>query len=132
MDRRLKKVERVLAVQKQLHRLADWELASLDREKAELAAGETALVSALNGDDNLQGLFIESMARRLKALAIEAERLNQSRKVVSARLTEAGLSVKRTERMTAKLKREMEAEIGKRGFADLLDRLGQPDDASLP
>ncbi len=132
MDRRLKKVERVLAVQKQLHRLAEWEVAALDRKKAELANGQVELLGALNHDDALQGLFIEAMARRLAALARQSEEVSQARAVMSQQLLEAGLKVKRTERMTGKLRRELEAALGKRGFADLLDLLGRGDQASLP
>ena len=46
MDRRLKKIERVRAVQERLHQLAEWNLARLDREKAELADDQRALIEA--------------------------------------------------------------------------------------
>jgi hypothetical protein len=132
MDRRLKKVERVLAVQKQLHRLAEWQVAALDRERAELDVSQRELVGALNRDEALHGLFVEAMARRLAALARENDRLGRARIALARRLTEAGLSVKRTERMSGKLRRAADAAAEKRGFADLLDLLGKPDKASLP
>ena len=55
MRDRLKKIERVLAVQEQLHRLAQWRMAALDREKAENASGQADLLSALNDDNQLHG-----------------------------------------------------------------------------
>lgn len=132
-DRRMKKIERVLAVQKQMHRLAEWNVAALERRRAELEAGQGELVGALNDDAKLQGLFIDALARRLAALARETDKVNEAHRQMARRLTEAGLKLKRTERMSAKLRREEEAALGKRDFADLLDLLRAPDEeASLP
>jgi hypothetical protein len=132
MNRRLRKIERLLALQEQLHRLAEWKLAALDRKKAELASDQASLVGALNRDDPLHGVFIEAMARRLNALAREADRVNRARAAASRRLAEEGLTLKRAERMTVRVRRQYEEILGKRGFADLIDRLAKPDDASLP
>ena len=133
MDRRAKKIERVLSVQKQMHRLAEWNVAALGRRKAELAASEIELVNALNADNALQGLFIEAMAHRLAALARETDKVNDAHRKMARKLTEAGLKLKRTERMSAKLRRDLETALGKQDFADLLDLLGQPaDEASFP
>ncbi len=132
MRNRLKKVERVLAVQEQLHRLAQWKMAALDREKAENASGQAGLLSALNDDSQLQGLFIEAMTRRLKALARDAERLERARRVVEAQLSEQALQLKRTERMTDRVRREDQLGRDKRLFQDLLETLAKARDASLP
>jgi hypothetical protein len=132
MNRRLRKIERLLALQEQLHRLAEWKLAALDRKQAELASDQASLIGALNRDDPLHGVFIEAMARRLNALAREADRVNRARAAASRRLAEEGLTLKRAERMTVRARRQYEEILGKRGFADLIDRLAKPDDASLP
>ena len=132
MRNRLKKIERVLAVQEQLHRLAQWKMASLDREKAENASGQAGLLSALNDDGQLQGLFIEAMTRRLKALSREAERLERARRVVEEQLSEQALKLKRTERMTDRVRREHQAGRDKRLFQDLLETLAKTRDASFP
>jgi transposase len=133
MDRRAKKIERVLSVQRQMHRLAEWNVATLERRKAELAASEVELVAALNADNALQGLFIEAMAHRLAALARETDQVNEAHRRMARKLTEAGLKLKRTERMSAKLHRDLEAALGRQEFADLLDLLGRPtDEASFP
>jgi hypothetical protein len=133
MDRRrLKKIERILAVQERLHEIAEWRLARTTQEQSELKAREVALVSALNEDDALQGLFVDAMAKRLKKLAIEAERLEQRRAEEARILFEEGLRLKRTERMTGRLRREYREGVGKRGFADLIDTLVRNGDASLP
>jgi hypothetical protein len=132
MQTRLKKVERVLAVQEQLHRLAQWKMAALERAKAENADGQAGLLSALNADTELHGLFIEAMTRRLTALARDAERLERARRVMEEQLSEEGLKLKRTERMTDRVRREDQRGRDKRLFQDLLETLARARDASLP
>ena len=133
MRERLKKVERIMSVQAKLHRLAEAKLAALDREQDAVDKDSASLVDALNRDDPLHGIFVEAMAKRLKALAREADRLKHEQAAQSRRLTEAGLLLRRTERMTDKVRREYLKELGKRGFGDFLDTLARTDDdASLP
>ena len=132
MNDRLKKIERILSVQEKLHKLAEAKLATLDRERQELRDNEASLVDALNRDDPLHGIFVEAMARRLSALAREAEKINRAREAQSRLLTEAGLQLRRTERMTDRVRREFVKQLGKRTFADFLETLTKADDASLP
>lgn len=133
MDRaRLKKIERILSVQEKLHQMAEWNLARTEREKSDLQKTEVEIVSALNEDAALQGLFVDAMAKRLKKLAIEAERVERRREEEARILREEGLRLKRTERMTGRLRREVRDGEGKRGFADLVDTLVKNVDASLP
>lgn len=133
MDRaRLKKIERILSVQEKLHRMAEWNLARTEREKSDLQKTEVEIVSALNEDAALQGLFVDAMAKRLKKLAVEAERVERRREEEARILREEGLRLKRTERMTGRLRREVRDGEGKRGFADLVDTLVKNVDASLP
>jgi hypothetical protein len=132
MDRRLKKIERIRTVQERLHQLAEWKLGELDREKAELASGQKALIEALNQDEHLQGLFVEAMARRLNALARETDRVNLARAAQNRRLVEEGLRLKRTERMSAAARRQYLETLKKHGFEDLLQTLAAIDKASLP
>ncbi len=132
MDKRLKKIERVRAVQERLHQMAEWKLAQLDREKAELANGEKALIEALNQDEHLQGLFVEAMAKRLNALARETERVNRARIAQNQRLVEEGLRLKRTERMSAAARRQYLEALKKDGFEGLLQMLATIDKASPP
>jgi hypothetical protein len=132
MDRRLKKIERIRIVQERLHQLAEWKLAELDREKAELADGQKALIEALNEDDHLQGLFVEAMAKRLNALAREADRVNRARIAQNRHLVEEGLRLKRTERISANARRDYLEALKKHGFENLLQMLATIDKASPP
>lgn len=132
MQNRLKKIERVLAVQEQLHRLAQWKMAALEREKADNAGGQADLLSALNEDNQLHGLFVDAMTRRLTALSREAARLERARRAMEQQLSEEGLKLKRTEKMTDRVRREHIRGRDKRLFQDLLETLAKARDASLP
>lgn len=132
MKSRLRKIERILSVQDKLHRLAEAKLAALDRQQTEIAENRASLVAAFNRDDPLHGIFVEAMAKRLTLLAREADKLKQEQEAQTRRLTEAGLMLRRTERMTERVRREYLKQLGKRTFGDFLDTLGKDDDASLP
>jgi hypothetical protein len=90
------------------------------------------MIAALNDMDKLQGLFIDATAQRLAKLAREADRINRARAAQDAVLTEAGLRLKRTERMSSTVRREEEERLKKHGFETLLQTLAAIDKASLP
>jgi hypothetical protein len=69
------------------------------------------------------------MARRLKAIAAETERLNCARDRQMQRLVEESLKLKRTERMSERIRREQERQFWKRAFDEMLDTI---DDGSAP
>jgi hypothetical protein len=131
MDR-LRKIERMLSLQAKIHRLAEWQLADLDRQETELAESRTRLLDTLNADVPLHGLFVEAMARRLALLARETDRLARAREVQQRRLQEEALRLKRFERSSDRIHRQDLEAARKRGFAVLLDALANIDDASLP
>ena len=132
MDRRLKKVARVVRVQKRLHQLAELRVAELDAAKRDLESGQASLLEALNRDASLQGLFIEAMARRLGVLARETERVGQALNVETSRLFDEALRLKRAERLSGRVRQAYLAEAWKSGFEHLLARLAASEDASLP
>jgi hypothetical protein len=132
LSKRLRKVERILAVQEKLHRLAEWKLARIEEKQAGLSSERQSLVDALNGDDRLQGLFVEAMAKRLAVLARETDRVNHEREEQVRLLFAEALRLGRTERMTEKLRRQHGEELWKRSFRDILESVGRKRDASFP
>jgi hypothetical protein len=129
---RLRKIERLLSIQGKIHRLQEWRLAALDRQRTDLAEDKAKLVAALNNDGSLQGLFVDAMARRLALLAREGDRLARARDAQHRRLMEEGLRLKRFERATGRA-HSLSRELGRRrGFQAILDALATADDASLP
>jgi len=123
MDRRVKKLARIVAVQERLSQFAEMKVARLDREKAELQKGQESLIAALNDDTPLQGVFVDAMARRLNALARENDKVNQALDTATGQMLTQSMRLQRMERMTEKARREYLQDFWKRGFADLLDTL---------
>lgn len=132
MDRRLKKIKRILNVQEQLHRMAEWRLASLQRKEEELLKEQSDLIEALNGDDLLQVAFVPVTARRLQTLAAETAHVARSKEEQAQVMHDRAMQVKRTERMIEDLTRHHRREVEKKGLLDILDVLSARKDASLP
>lgn len=131
LAKRLKRADRLTAVQEQMRRAAEWQLAQTRRDAEAVEADRAALLAAL-GSASHGHLFLEAANRRLRAIAARATELEQ----VAARQTEAvreqGLAQKRAElgaeRVGELLRRERERVEG----IERLDALAQPRDASLP
>lgn len=127
---RLRKVRRIVEVQEELHRLAEWRLAHLGRQEDELREQQEELVRSLNGDSALHGLFVANMARSLRRLAAETERVVGAREAQRRRVHDEAMRLKRTERVEKRLERsEREAEE-KRDLQAFLEGLANKSDAS--
>ena len=122
MDSRVRKAERIVAVQRQLQRIEDWKMAELDRRLAELDAGQRELILALNGDEALHGLFIDSMARRLRSLAEEADRTAREKEAQAAKRLEQAGRVKVAERISETIDRETQAAEARKELLDIAER----------
>jgi len=103
MSERAQKAHRVLDVQRQLHRIEEWRMSDLQRRLDELEGEQQSLIRALNDDAALQGLFIDTMARRLRSLAEETTRVGRERDAQAARLAEHAARVACAERLCATL-----------------------------
>jgi hypothetical protein len=123
MKKRLESMERVVDVQRQLRRMAEVKLAELERRAAALAASRHDLVNALNGDNELHGLFTEAMARRVRSVSTELAELERVKEAQSKRLLDQTSRLKRAERVASSLEKEYEVELEKRNLADLIDGL---------
>jgi hypothetical protein len=128
-DRR-RKIQRILQVQRQLHEAAEWKLADLSRLGLEIEAAKISLIEALNEDDALQGLFIDTMARRLTRLTGEADEVSAAKTAQATQVLAAARRVKTTERLSGRLNRETRQQQEKLDFRVLLDAFDQLHGAS--
>ena len=69
MKERLRSINRVLAFQKQLGRLAEWKLAALQQQESELDRQQRDLVRFLDEDSAFSGLFATTLMKRLRGVA---------------------------------------------------------------
>jgi len=133
MADRLAKVRRIQAVQAELHRLAEWRLAGLARKQQELAEEQTVLIETLNDEDQLHGLFVGAMARRLRTLAGETERVKVAHEAQTDRVLDEARRLKQAERMVDRVSVDHRRETEKRDLQALVEALlARRRDASLP
>lgn len=130
MKSRLQKIQRLQQVQRQIHQIAEWKLASLTRRSAEIDEEQVELIKALNEDDAFHGLFVDSMARRLTRLANEADNVERAQEAQRQRVLKEARRLKTTERLTGTLDREVQRDNEKRVFQSLLETFATGPDAS--
>lgn len=133
MGDRLDKVRRIKRLQGDLHKLAEWRLAQLAQRERGLAEQQEALVASLNDEDQLHGLFVAAMARRLKTLAGETERVRAMIEAQSGRVLDEAKRLKRADLMAGRVDSDDRREAEKRELLHLIEALaGRRRDASLP
>ena len=96
----------------------------------EIEAAKISLIEALNEDDALQGLFIDTMAKRLTRLTGEADQVGAAKTAQAAHVLAEARRVKTTERLSGRLDRETRRQQEKLDFRALLDAFAQLRDAS--
>jgi CRP-like cAMP-binding protein len=124
MSAHTRKVHRMLAVQQQLHRIEEWRLAELRARLDELAADQKELIAALNEDDALQGLFIDSMARRLQSLSEAASATGKDTQLQAVRLLEQAGRLICAERLAKAADLQELRSNEKSDLAEAIERLG--------
>lgn len=121
MDERLKKIERVVEVQRQLKRLTEWKLALLRRDETGLRRAQEQLIGSLNDGALHHGLFVGSMARRLSRLSQEEEALRETAKTLQERMIAESMRLKRTERLAHGMAREAVAQAERADLERLVE-----------
>jgi len=132
MKQRLKKIDRLIKVQQHLQKNAELQLANLQRKERELQTAQEELLETMGESDALHGLFVDVIAKRLKALALEETRTQAAiidQKVVTV---ERALQVKRTEKVSSRLKDEARRGQEKKDLISILETIAQKECTSLP
>lgn len=68
--KRLKSIERMLAIQSRIRKLAEWRQKAIELKAAAAREESRALVISLNGDGPTGGLFADMTARRLHRVGV--------------------------------------------------------------
>jgi hypothetical protein len=80
-------------------RAAEWRLARLRREEHALVEEQSSVIAALNADQPLHGLFVDTMARHLRVISEKLETVRKSLAVRSAELEKETIQLKQAERL---------------------------------
>jgi hypothetical protein len=132
MEKRLKRARRLLEVLSQLHEIEEHRKLVLQRRFDELERSQRDIIDALNRDDALNGMFIDTSARFLKSLAQEARRVADAKELQTQRVLQQATKMKTAERLTNALD-ERVARAGKeRELYDIIERYSGRRGASLP
>lgn len=121
-DRR-KRIERLLKVQDQLHRIEEWRLAEAQQQLDGLVRDQQELIDSLNADNGLQGLFMDAAARRLKSLAGQQRASGAAKDDQAERVLETGARRGVAEKLFAAATRQARREEEESELKDATERV---------
>jgi hypothetical protein len=132
MENRAKKARRLLNVLEQLHKIEERKKLELQRRYDELERSQEEVINALNTDDALHGLFVDTTAKFLKSLAMEAQRVSEARELQTEKLRERATKMKTAERLKDNLEQVAARQGGEKELHDVIERYTGRRGASLP
>lgn len=132
MKRRLKTIRRVVQVKRQQCRSTDWALARLKQEEQAHLDEERAIVSALNADQPLHGLFLETMARHLRFVAQRLEAVRQAEAGERLKQLKQKAQLKQAERMLADAERQERRMAEGEALNEIVEMVASRGATSLP
>ncbi|MXQ11683.1 hypothetical protein [Microvirga makkahensis] len=132
MRERLKKVDRLVNVQRQLHRNAELQLVSLEHREAELKTAQEELLQAMGDTDALHGLFVDVIAKRVKMLALEEAKTRAAIVDQRAVTVAKALQVKRSEKLFSRVKEDVRQSQEKTDLNAILEAIVGRGSTSLP
>ena len=129
---RMQKAQRIHDVQKSLQRLEEERIAVLQSRQAELASLQEEIVGSLNADERIQDLLVPVIVRRLKSLSAESTRLaaELDRRYHALRLIAS--RTKCAERLSQTYEQQHARACAEKELRDIIERIAQSGDASLP
>jgi hypothetical protein len=126
MKRRLQAIRRLVAVQDQLRRLAEWKLADIDRQIAEVAAAQADLDRFVDRSHPISGMLLGVVTAQRRRLGVRAVQLKEARVGQAERVLEASRSFKLAENIEGRVDEEDRRRREKAELADLIESAVQP------
>jgi hypothetical protein len=131
MKDRARGAQRILEVQRQLHRTEELKFAQLQQQLAKVEQDQLELTHALSEDGALHSLFIDVTVRRLIALRQEASRLARDKTERARSLIAHAGRLRNAERLADGLKLDLRRAGERRELEEVLDVSLARGDASL-
>lgn len=125
-----RKVERILAVQTQMHRLAQWKLAELERKESALCELQENLIRFVDEDGSYAALFSTALMRRLRNVGEEKAQVQVAKNRQAESVLEELRRLGRTQRMTDEVLKAERQEQDRKELSDILERLTNRRNAS--
>lgn len=132
MRGRAKQVKRMVGVLQQLHRVEEFKKVELQHRLNELEHSQHEVILALNTDDALHGLFVDTTAKFLRSLSKEAQAVSAAKDVQTQRVLENASKVKHAERLHETLGREVRKVESDQLLEEAIERSTQRGGTSQP
>lgn len=130
--KRLQNLTRIVEVKEHQRRAAEWRLARLRQQELALLEDQRSVIAALNADQPLHGLFVETMARHLRAASEKLEVLRRSIEIRASELEAQSIQLKQAERLLRDAAREHSRATEWKELEQVIDARMARGDASLP
>ena len=122
MEKRAKKARRLLGVLTKLHKIEEQKKLELQLRHDELERSQVEVIDALNEDDALHGMFIDTTAKFLRSLARELQRVAEAQELQMHKLRVQATKVKTAERLTDSLDQIVARRGGEKELQDVIER----------
>ena len=123
---------RIVEVKEHQRRAAEWRLARLRQEELAVQEDQRSVIAALNADQPLHGLFVETMARYLRAASEKLDALRRAIDLQAAELEDQTSQLKQAERLSRDSTRQHDRAVERKELSEMIDAALARGDASLP
>lgn len=121
MKSKVDKLKRIEALQKRMHDLSRWRLASLARERDALTEAHTQMLQALGEGLMSFGGAAAAGTRRIRSLELEMARADQTYQTQVKETFDRGVRSKTAERALDSAKAEHRQELEKKSLSELIE-----------
>lgn len=132
MTPRLKSAQRVVQVQRDLQRVAEWRHAELERRVEALETTRRDLVRFLSDEHAFTGLLAANLAKRLSTVAAEIAEAQAAVAAQAAAVLDEARRTKRAERVMEELQREARRALEAQELMTAVEDAGARRSASPP
>ena len=132
MKKRLQNLTRIVEVKEHQRRAAEWRLARLRQQELALLEDQRSVIAALNAEQPLHGLFVEAMARHLRAASEKLEVLRRSMEIRAAEVAAQTSQLRQAERLLRDAARQHDRAAEWKELEHVIDATMARGDASLP
>jgi hypothetical protein len=121
MKNRLEALEKIERLYKQMHDLAVWRLAALERERDELVEDHRAILAAMERDTFAFGPLATGAARRIRALEVKIAAANAECDAQAKKALEQGTRAKLADRALGEVEARHRDQQQRKDLAELIE-----------
>jgi hypothetical protein len=131
-EKRVQRAQRLFQVLTKLHYIEEQKKIALQRRFDELERSQEEVIKALNTDDALHGLFVDTTAKLLRNMAQEAHRVGEARDLQTRKLLDRATKMKTVERLKENLEISTRRIRQEHELREIIERYVGRQTASLP